>query len=147
MRQRVQQLRELRNQRRRAQELKSEIEAELEKDRPDRELLKQKLAEFAETRAARKREKQLVLRHRLGEAASRDDVKQELARHGKTLARIERLKFLASSERTGAARKRLLDRLQKVSEREEQRHQKALTELAPNAAMAAPSAAPSGAHS
>lgn len=141
MRQRVQELRELRDQRRQGRALRAEIDAELAKAHPDRALLEQKLAELSATRETRRRERQLILRRRFGEAANRDDLKQELERHAKNLARIDRMRFLAATERSGALRQRLVDRLTRIARLEEQRHQTALVRLVPPA-VAAPSATP-----
>lgn len=140
MRDRFEQLRKRRVQRARAEQLRSEIDGELAKDKPDRAILQQKLAELAETRAERRRERQLSIRRRWGTLADREDVKQELERHARNQARLERMKFLAATERSGVARTRLLERLKRAQEAEAERHQRSMQALAPPNAPAAQSA-------
>ncbi|HET9932575.1 MAG TPA: hypothetical protein VFQ35_17855 [Polyangiaceae bacterium] len=146
VRNRFDQLRKLRAQRQHAQQLKRDIDAELAKENPDRAVLAQKSAEYAEIRADRRRDRLLSIRRRWGTLADRPDFNRELERHARTQARIERLKFVAATERSGAARTRLLERINHLAELESERYQKtmqALTEQsrAEDASVKAPGAA------
>ena len=115
-------LRAAMEQRRHVGKLKAEIERELAQETPNRELLQKKLEELAESRAERGRARKLVLSHELGPSAQQPEVRRELERHARAVARLERIKYLAATERSGASRKRLLERVARMSELEERRH-------------------------
>lgn len=143
---RFEQIRAQHARRRQLEQLKHDIDAELTKENPDKALLEQKEAEYAAARADRSRDRQRAIRRRWGALADRDDVKRELERHAKTRARIERLKFLAATERTGAVRTRLMERLKRVAELENEKYERNMQELTgrpQNPSPDLPTAAPS----
>ncbi|MFZ5891346.1 MAG: hypothetical protein ACOY0T_09870 [Myxococcota bacterium] len=140
LRDRLEHLRELRAQRRRRDELKAELDRELSKDHPNAEALKRKLEAFAQTRDERRRERRTILSHRWGASAERAEVREELVRHARTQARLERLRLVAATERSGVRRQRLLERIERLSKLESQRHERTMQALVPppSAASAAP---------
>lgn len=141
MHDRFEQLRKRRIQRVRVEQLRKELDAELAKDKPDRAALQHRLAELAETRSERGRQRQLSIRRRWGSVVDREDVKAELERHARNQARLERMKFVAATERSGAARTRLLDRIKRATDAEGERHQRKMQALTAPSAPAAPSGA------
>jgi hypothetical protein len=83
----------------------------------------------------------MALRQRWGHSMAKDDVKAELERHARRLARLQRLEIVAATERSGAPRERLIDRLGKLRDLENTRHERAMKTLVPGAPAADPSAA------
>jgi len=148
MHEQIDRLRAAVEQRRHVGKLKAEIEHELGQETPNRELLQKKLEELAESRAERRRTRQLSLAHELGPSAEKPEVRGELERHARAVARLERIKFLAATERSGDSRKQLLERVARLSELEERRyHQRVRALLQPAPGPADSAKAPSSSRS
>lgn len=119
---------------------------------------KKQLAEWKEAREKRREEQRKMLISRWGAAIVKPTVAGELRLHAQRLARLQRFEELIATEKKGDERVRLLDRVQKMREREDSRHERAMQRLsqgtsaeasaegsaaAPNASAPAASAAPS----
>jgi hypothetical protein len=115
------------------------------------EAVKQKIEEWRAARGERRREHVEAIRAHWGQALGRPEVVAELKRHALRMATLGRIEELAATERTGDARTRVLDRVEKLRTRENERHERAMQKLAAGGAApgpsgsAAPTPAPSAA--
>jgi hypothetical protein len=100
--------------------------------------LRRKWRLLAESRQERRERHRAALVRELGQRLSDPQIKAELKLHATRVAELSRLKFLADNARSGAARDKLLARIDKLSALEIQRHRKRLAKL--TNALAAPSA-------
>jgi hypothetical protein len=105
------------------------------------EELGRKWRALAATRLERRERHRAALVRELGQRLSDPQVKAELKLHATRIAELSRIQFLAENARKGAARERLLSRVEKLIARENERHRKRLATL--SGAPAAPSASPS----
>lgn len=109
--------------------------------------LKDRLAELREHRDERLKEHREELKTRLGAALGSPAVREELERHGRRMARLHRALILCETESV-KDKDKLKERITKLIERENERHERDLDRLkspaaAPGAsAVAAPSSAP-----
>jgi hypothetical protein len=133
----------------RARILGNEIAEQLRNGNPRPEELKKQLEELKSLREDRRQDQRAFLRQRWGGAVHKPDVKDELERHARRLARLQRLEIVAATERTGEPRKKFIARIEQMRTQENERHEKAMKRLVPEAAnpseAAAASAAPAAA--
>jgi hypothetical protein len=120
-----------------------EMRQKLRDKKFDPEQFKKQVAEWKESREKRREEQRQALIARWGAAVTKPTVADELRLHAKRLARLQRFEELIATEKQGDARTRMLDRVQKMREKEEQRHERAMQRLQNEAA--APAASASGA--
>jgi hypothetical protein len=139
MRERMEQLQgrgqEMRERHERANKLSSEIAEQLRKGNPHPDELKKQLEELKGLRDERRHEQRAFLRQHWGSAIHKPDVKDELERHARRMARLQRLEVLAATERTGDQRKKFIDRIEKMREQENKRHEEAMKKLVPEGAL------------
>lgn len=104
--------------------------------------LKRKWRLLAESRHERRERHRAALVRELGQRLSDPQIKAELKLHATRVAELSRLRFLTENGRSGVARQKLLERIEKLSAIEAQRHRKQLaklvgTQAGPNASGAA----------
>lgn len=102
--------------------------------------LKDSIEKWKATRGERQGERRRWLQTHWGPHAHAPDAVTELRLHAARMAKLARLEQLAETERSGDARQRLLDKIEKLRERENQRHERAMQRL--TQASPVPSAAP-----
>jgi hypothetical protein len=78
---------------------------------------------------------------RWGSSLSKPSATEELQLHARRLARLQRMEELVATERKGDERSKLLDKIDKLREHENQRHERAMQRLASGQAAPAASAA------
>jgi hypothetical protein len=76
-----------------------------------------------------RRERRRLAHARWGASALEPKAKDELAVHGRRLAQLRRMQFLAMTERKGEDRKKLLERLARLKDLEQGRHERAMQSL------------------
>lgn len=118
--------------------------------KPNKDELKKKLDEWHAARDERRKDHREHLISRWGKALHKPDVTSELRRHSERMARLARMEEIVGTEKTGAERQKLLDRIDKLRNNENERHQKAMERLssasgapAPSGVASAPAAAAS----
>jgi hypothetical protein len=105
------------------------------------EELKKKFEEWHASRDERRREHQHGLMAHWGPAVAKPDVMAELKTHARRLAWISRMEEIAATEKSGDDRQHRLDRLEKMREHENKRHDRVMQQATTSAGAAA-SAAP-----
>jgi hypothetical protein len=126
----------------------AELWRKLHERNPNLPDLKERLAKWHASREERQREHRRSLFSRWGARAHQPSSVAELRLHAQREARLTRLEEVAGTERSGEERQRLLDKLDKLREREKERHERAMQRLAlatPGASAAPSAAAPSAA--
>lgn len=121
-----------------------EMREKMREKKFDPEQFKKQVAEWKESREKRREEQRKALIQRWGAAVAKPTVADELRLHAKRLARLQRFEELIATDKQGDARTRMLDRVQKMREQEDQRHERAMQRLANEASPAAPAAASGG---
>jgi len=122
--------------------LGAELRKKFREGKPNQAELKKSIEEWRAARDERRRERQQALAARWGSALGQPSVENELTLHARRMAHLQRMEEVIATEKTGAARQKLLDRVDKLRERENERHDNALKRLASRGAAAAPSARP-----
>ncbi len=117
-----------------------EMRQKLRDKKFDPEQFKKQVAEWKESREKRREEQRQALIARWGAAVNKPTVADELRLHAKRLARLQRFEELIATEKQGDVRTRMLDRVQKMREKEEQRHESAMQRLGNQAAAPSNSA-------
>jgi hypothetical protein len=92
------------------------------------------------TRLERRERHRAALVRELGQRLSSPHVKAELKLHATRIAELSRIQFLAENARRGAEREKLLTRVKRLRDRENERHQKRIAVLASASAAAGASA-------
>lgn len=110
-------------------------------EKPDKEELKKKIAEWHEARDDRRRDHRARLMSRWGKTLAKADVNDELRLHARRTARLARMEEVAATEKAGDARAKLLERIEKLRKAEDERHKRAMERLASGAAPVASGAA------
>jgi hypothetical protein len=91
--------------------------------------LKQELAALKESRGERRRQHRADLKERWGDGLAQPAAREELRHHERRMARLERMQLLAQTERAGAAKDKLVPRIEKLISRENARHQRKMEQL------------------
>jgi hypothetical protein len=91
--------------------------------------LEKRVAEMRASKAERKREHGEGLRHRWGMALAHPAVREELRHHARREAFLDRALFLAQTQVAPKDRDKLVERIEKLIEKEEQRHMRAMERL------------------
>jgi hypothetical protein len=110
-----------------------------------KEQLKERMEKMQAARAERRKEHRLAVRQRWGTALAHPALREELRHHARREAFLTRALFVAQTEPV-KNKEKIIARIEKLIEREDERHAKAMERLRanPNAAASA-SAAPSAA--
>jgi hypothetical protein len=118
---------------------------------PKADVLKKELQHWNSLREDRRRQSREAAQEHWGssfvrwqDAAQSPPVRAELSQHAKRVARLERLRFLVATESKPADRARLAQKIARLVELEEGRHQRAMRALAdakPDSAPGAPAPA------
>ena len=103
-----------------------------------KEELKKELAALDKSRSERRRQHREVLKERWGGELARPPAREELRHHERRMAQLERMALLAQTERSGAAKDQLATRIDKLIARENERHQRKMTQLAAQAGTTQP---------
>jgi hypothetical protein len=103
--------------------------------------LKKELAALRESRAERRQARREALRERWGQKLAEPSVQQELRHHERRMAQLERMALLAQTDRSGKAKDALVARIDKLTERENQRHERKLSQLETKAGNTRPASA------
>jgi hypothetical protein len=117
-------LRELRDQLKAGKLKKADLEASLKK--------------LQETNKERRDNHRAALKARWGEHLAKADTQNELSVHERRMAKLNRLLLLAQSERTGNDAEKLTERIEKLIDLENARHEKRMTQITSKAAVPAP---------
>jgi len=120
----------------------AELRKKFREGKPNAAELKKSIEQWRAARDDRRRERQQALAARWGTALGQPNVANELTVHARRMAHLQRMEEVVAVEKTGAARQKLLDRVEKLRELENQRHERALSRLASRDAAAGPSATP-----
>jgi hypothetical protein len=112
------------------QRFDAELHAKLREKKPKLDELKKKLAERHVSREARQLEARGLLVRRWGSTLAKPDAQAELKLNALRLAQLERLEELAATERIGTQRSELLEKVQKLRERENDRHARSMQAIA-----------------
>lgn len=103
--------------------------------------LKKELAALRETRKARRTQHGEALKARWGNHLAKPAMQQELRHHERRMAQLERMSLLAETERKGAAKDKLVARIQKLTDLENERHERKMKVLQVHAGTTLPAAA------
>lgn len=109
--------------------------------------LEKRLAEMRANKAERRKEHREGLRHRWGAALVHPAVREELRHHARREAFLGRALFLAQTQVAPKDRDKLVERIEKLIEKEEQRHMRAMERLKSMPPPPASAAAAAGAAS
>jgi hypothetical protein len=107
--------------------------------------LEKRIAEMRDNRAERRKERREALRQRWGAALAHPAVREELRHHARREAFLSRALFLAQTQAAPKDKERLVARIEKLIEKEDARHARAMERLKsmpPPPASAAAAAAP-----
>lgn len=102
--------------------------------------LKKELAALHESRDSRRKEHREALQARWGNRLAQPAAQQELGHHERRMARLERMALLAQSEPNAAKKDALLARIEKLTARENERHERKMGQLEASANAKAASA-------
>jgi len=91
--------------------------------------LKDRLAKLSEDRGARKKEHREFVKNRWGALLAQPSVREELRLHARRTAFLSRALLLAQTEPSIKDKDKLIERIEKLTERENDRHEKAMTRL------------------
>lgn len=91
--------------------------------------LEKELQALRESRKERRQQHQLALKERWGASLAAPPVRAELERHERRMAKLNRLSLLAETERQGAAKDKLVQRIDQLTARENERHERKMTDL------------------
>jgi len=100
--------------------------------------LKKELAALRETRKERRQQHGEALKARWGNHLAQPAMQQELRHHERRMAKLERMSLLAETERKGAAKDKLVARIQKLIEQENERHERKMKVLQAHAGTTRP---------
>lgn len=98
--------------------------------------LKKELAALRASRDERRREHREALRARWGNKLAQPAAQEELHHHERRMARLERMALLAQNEPKGAKKDALVARIEKLTTRENERHERKMGQLEANAKTA-----------
>jgi hypothetical protein len=120
-------------------EFKSKL-AELRERRAQGQLsaadLKKELAALRSSRDERRREHREALRARWGSQLAQPAAQEELRHHEQRMARLERMALLAQNDPSGAKKDALVARIEKLTARENERHERKMAQLEASAQAA-----------
>lgn len=91
--------------------------------------LKKELAALRASRDERRREHREALRARWGNKLAQPAAQEELHHHERRMARLERMALLAQNEPKGAKKDALIARIEKLTTRENERHERKMGQL------------------
>ena len=108
-----------------------------------KEDLEGRLAKLRENNKERQDNHRAALKARWGEHLAKPDAQQELALHERRMAKLNRVLLLAQTERKGKDAEKLTERVEKLIDLENSRHEKRMAQIngAPGNAPASPPAA------
>jgi hypothetical protein len=106
-----------------------------------KEELKKELAALDGSRGDRRGRHRQVLKERWGGELTRPSALEELRHHERRMAQLERMSLLAQTERSGAAKDQLVTRIDKLIARENERHERKMSQLAAPAGNTQPASA------
>ena len=95
----------------------------------DKDELKSELAALRETRGERRRKHGEALKARWGNQLAQPSAQEELRHHERRMASLERLSLLAETERSGPDKEKLVARIAKLTAKENERHERKMTQL------------------
>ena len=123
-----------------------ELSDEVRDGKVKKEEIKDRLAKLHESLKDRKKAHQEAIKERWGDALAKPDAKEELRHHARRMAFLNRALLLAATERTGKDKDKLVDRIQKLIDKERERHEHAMDRIksSPGTATAAASGATPG---
>jgi hypothetical protein len=91
--------------------------------------LKDRLSKLKETLPDRRRAHREAIKERWGATLADPQAKSELELYARRLAKLNRALFVAESERQGKDKEALVDRIEKLIQKENERHEKAMERL------------------
>jgi hypothetical protein len=103
-----------------------DLREDLKSGKITKQELKDRLAKLKETLPDRRREHREAIKRRWGATLAQPAVKNELTIHARRLAQLNRALLLAESERQGKDKDKLVDRIEKLIDKENERHEKAM---------------------
>jgi len=107
--------------------------------------VKERLAKLRDDAKDRRKAHREALKERWGDTLAKANVREELKHHARRTAFLNRALILAETERKGQDKDKLVARIEKLIEKENERHSKAMERIKsgqPGTAAAAPNAAP-----
>jgi hypothetical protein len=132
-----------------------QLREDLKTGKLKKEELKDKLAKLRESASERSKEHRQELGKRWGSALAAPAAREELKHHARRMAFLDRAMLLAQTEAKDKDKDKLIERISKLIDKEEERHDRAMERFkatpttpgasasaAPAAASAAPAAAP-----
>jgi hypothetical protein len=126
------------------------LHQELKEGKIKKEELKDRVAKLRETAAERRKEHREALKSRWGAALAQAPAREELRHHARRMAFLNRALLVAQTE-VKKDKDKLIERIEKLIEKETARHEKAMARFssaspsAPAAAAAAPATVPAAA--
>jgi hypothetical protein len=115
-----------------------ELRDELKQGKLKKPELDARLSKLRESNKERRDNHRAALKARWGEKLAKPDAQNELAVHEKRMAKLNRLLLLAQTERTGKDADKLGERIEKLIDLENSRHEKRMTQLTSTTAAPAP---------
>jgi hypothetical protein len=111
--------------------------------------LGERLKALRDSRSERRQQHRAALKERWGERLTLPDARQELLHHERRMAQLNRMLLLATTERSDQAKQQLCARIEKLQDRENQRHERKMASLGaasdPKGSLAAAKAGEQGA--
>jgi len=129
----------------------AQLHADLKEGKIKPAEVKERLAKLRDDAKDRKKAHREAIKERWGDALAKPNALQELKHHARRMAFLNRALILAETERKAKDKDKLVERIEKLIEKENERHAKAMERIksgqpGPNAAAsAAPGTAPAAA--
>lgn len=105
------------------------IVGELREGKLKKTELKQRLAKHDEERAERRKQHREALREKWGQKLANKAALQELEHHSRREAHLDRMLLVLEAEYTGKDKAKLIERVEKLAELEDQRHERKMAHL------------------
>jgi hypothetical protein len=114
-----------------------QLRDEIKEGKVKKDEVKTRLMDLAKDRDARRQAHREAIRARWGQKLSNKDALQEVRQHERRMALLNRIALLAETEKSGQAQAKVLERVDKLIELENARHDKAMAKLQPSTAATA----------
>jgi hypothetical protein len=110
------------------------IVGELREGKLKKAELKERLAKHDEQRAERRKQHREELREKWGQKLANKAALQELEHHSRREAHLDRMLLVLETEYTGKDKAKLIERVEKLAELEDRRHERKMAQLSEGAA-------------
>jgi hypothetical protein len=125
----------------------SELRNRYKKGTLKKEQLKKELEALRATRDERRKQHQSALKERWGQRLATPAALQELQHHERRMAQLNRMALLAETERKDQAKEKLVQRIEKLTQKENARHERKMNQLQSGARVTRPASMSEGASS